>query len=90
MAEPIERSIRLKRLKIRAWRRGMKEMDLILGGYVDRHSETLSDTDIGHLETLMERPDQSLFAWVSGATPAPADASADEKALVEKLYAFRA
>lgn len=27
--------IRLRRLKMRSWRRGMKEMDLILGHFAD-------------------------------------------------------
>lgn len=88
MPDEINRADRLKRLKMRAWRRGMKEMDLILGGYVNRQGHTLSDAEIQTLETLMERPDQSLYAWISGAAQPPEDASAEEKAFVRKLLAI--
>lgn len=66
-----DRTLRLKRLRMRAWHRGTKEMDLVLGGFVDRHAEALSEADLDALETLMEEPDQDLYRWVSGAEPAP-------------------
>ncbi len=33
--ESVPEDIRLKRLRIRSWRRGIKEMDLILGAFCD-------------------------------------------------------
>lgn len=66
------RALRLKRLRMRAWHRGTKEMDLILGGFVDRHAETLADGELDALEALMEEPDQDLYRWVSGAEAVPA------------------
>lgn len=63
---------RLKRLKIRCWRRGTKEMDLILGGFADKHLATLSTADLDALEALMEENDHDLYQWVSGQGAAPA------------------
>ena len=81
----LDRPIRLKRLRMRAWHRGMKEMDIILGGFVDAEAASLPDTDLDDLERLMDRQDQQLFLWVSGAIPAPADADAAESAMVGRI-----
>lgn len=56
---------RLKRLRIRAWRRGTKEMDLILGPFCDEKAAALSPADLDLLEALMEENDQDLYRWVS-------------------------
>jgi antitoxin CptB len=65
------RETRLKRLKIRAWRRGIKEMDLILGGYADANLAQLSDQDLDAFDALLKENDQDLYQWVSGQAPAP-------------------
>jgi antitoxin CptB len=62
---------RLKRLKIRAWRRGIKEMDLILGRYVEARGPDLPEARLDELEALMEENDIDLYAWVTGREPAP-------------------
>lgn len=82
----LDRPLRLKRLHMRAWRRGMKEMDIILGTFVDEQGQALSDTQLDALETLMNRQDQQLFSWVSGAAGAPpGDASAGERAIMARI-----
>ncbi|MBY8975642.1 succinate dehydrogenase assembly factor 2 [Rhodobacteraceae bacterium NNCM2] len=69
MTDPTE--IRLKRLRIRAWRRGTKEMDLILGGYVDSEGASLDEATIAALEAVMEENDNDLYQWVSGQSAGP-------------------
>lgn len=63
---------RLKRLKIRAWRRGIKEMDLILGQYVDDCGAALDAAQLDALEALMEESDLDLYSWVTGRAEPPA------------------
>lgn len=63
---------RRRRLLFRAWRRGTREMDLVLGRFAEARLAGLSESDVAELETLMDVPDQDLFAWVSGAAPVPA------------------
>ena len=63
----------LRRLKIRCWRRGTKEMDLILGGFVDSQGAKLSDEDLAAFDALTREDDASLYRWVSGAEAAPTD-----------------
>ena len=63
---------RLKRLKIRAWRRGTKEMDLVLGPYADENLSKMSLAELDALEALMDENDQDLMSWIMGQSPAPA------------------
>ncbi len=63
--------ITLKRLRIRSWRRGIKEMDLILGAFSDSELETLSGADLALYEEMLSENDQDLYVWVTGREPAP-------------------
>ena len=62
---------RLKKLRMRSWRRGMKEMDLILGPYADAQLAQLSPADLDSYEQLLDENDQDLYLWVTGAVPCP-------------------
>ncbi|PWK62124.1 succinate dehydrogenase assembly factor 2 [Roseicyclus mahoneyensis] len=65
------REIRLKRLRMRAGHRGIKEMDLILGGWAERHLATADDATLDAFETVMAEADQDLYQWVSGQAEPP-------------------
>jgi len=52
-----------KRLKIQSWRRGMKEMDLILGKFIDKNLDTLTQDEISSYERLLLQDDQLIFSW---------------------------
>lgn len=58
--------VRLRRLKMRSWRRGMKEMDLILGHFADGPLAGLSATALDDYEALLTENDQDLYLWVTG------------------------
>ena len=63
---------RRRRARFRAWHRGMREMDLILGRFADAHIGGMGDHDLADFEALMEIPDPALFDWIAGrAEPAP-------------------
>jgi antitoxin CptB len=67
---------RRRRLLYRATHRGTYENDLLIGGFVRAHLDTLTDADIDALEALMERPDPDLADWLTGRRPiAPEDAT---------------
>ena len=65
------RETRLKRLKIRSWRRGTREMDMLLGPYFDACGADLDDATLDAYETLLSENDQDLYAWVSGRDTPP-------------------
>jgi antitoxin CptB len=79
-------SIRRRRLRYRAWHRGTKEMDLVLGPFADAHVETFGRPELERLEALMEEADTDLLKWVIGQEPVPAHADA---ALLHTIIAFR-
>ena len=62
---------RYKRLRMRSWRRGIKEMDLILGGFADKRLQSLSADQLDEYEEMLNENDQDLYKWVSGAQPTP-------------------
>ena len=62
---------RLKRMRMRSWRRGTKEMDLILGPYADEMLPKMSESALVLYDALLEENDQDLYPWVSGAQPCP-------------------
>ena len=63
---------RLKRLRMRSWRRGTKEMDLILGPFADERLAGLAPPALDAYEAILSENDQDLYRWVSGAEPMPA------------------
>ncbi|EKD61279.1 MAG: hypothetical protein ACD_54C00308G0002 [uncultured bacterium] len=63
---------RLKRMAMRSWRRGTKEMDLILGPYGDANLAGMSEDKLKIYDQLLEENDQDLLPWVLGQFPAPA------------------
>ena len=72
MTEPEPLDDRRRRARFRAWHRGMREVDLLLGGFADAHLAGMSDADLDALEALMEVPDDQLYSWLVGrVAPAP-------------------
>ncbi len=65
------REIRLKRIRIRCWRRGTKEMDLLFGRYADEALAELDDADLDAFEALMDENDNDLYLWISASEVAP-------------------
>ena len=68
--DPAHRA-RLNRLSFRAWRRGFKEADLILGPFADACAPSMSEAELDDFERLLEVPDQDLYAWIVGREPTP-------------------
>jgi antitoxin CptB len=64
---------RRKRILFRAWRRGIREMDLILGRFADAEIGAMSNGDLAEFERLIEVPDRDLYLWISGEVEAPAN-----------------
>jgi antitoxin CptB len=67
VSDPLD--VRRKRIRFRGWHRGMKEMDLILGIFIDAELENLPAEELDALEALLEVPDDMLYAWVVGREP---------------------
>ena len=79
-------SMRRRRLRYRAWHRGTKEMDLVLGPFADAHLDRFGLPELDRLEALMDEEDTDLLKWVMGQEDVPARADA---ALLETIIAYR-
>ena len=75
---------RLKRMGMRSWRRGTKEMDLILGPYADAHLGTMGEARLVLYDLLLDENDQDLLPMMMGQALAP-DGMTD---LVDEISAF--
>lgn len=64
----------------------MKELDLLLGGFADRHLHALSVVELDQFEALLDQPDPDLFAWIMGMAEVPLE---HESAVLGRLKAFR-
>ena len=62
---------RIKRLKMRSMRRGIKEMDLILQAYAKRNLDQMDDAGLTLYDALLQENDQDLYQWVTGQSAAP-------------------
>lgn len=62
---------RLKRLKMRSWRRGTKEMDMILGPFSDTELLGLDQAQITLYDALLSENDHDLYQWITGQVTTP-------------------
>lgn len=76
---------RRKRLYFRCWRRGTKELDLLLGRFAERHLAQLSDEQVGRMERLLECADHDLYNWITGKQDAPRDHDHDVMVLLRNI-----
>ena len=77
--------VRRRKLLFRAWRRGVRETDLIVGRFADAHIEALDDAALDDFERLIEVPNADLYAWVAGDRAIPSDY---DTAVLRQLIAF--
>ncbi|MFO1169235.1 MAG: succinate dehydrogenase assembly factor 2 [Rhodoblastus sp.] len=67
----VDLETRRRAIRVRAWRRGMREMDILIGGFVDAHIADLDEGEIGDLERLLDAEDQKAFSWLCGTEQPP-------------------
>ena len=62
---------RLKRMRMRSWRRGTMEMDIVLGPFADARLAGMDAAGLALYDRLLEENDQDLMAWLLGQLPTP-------------------
>ena len=62
---------RIKRLKMRSMRRGIKEMDLILQRFAERHLDGMQDAGLALYDQMLSENDHDLYQWVTGQVEPP-------------------
>jgi len=66
-----DRETKIKRLRMRSMRRGIKEMDVILSAYADGALSGMSDAELATYDALLSENDHDLYGWVSGTSEPP-------------------
>ena len=60
-----------KRLSIRSWRRGTKELDLILGQFSDKHLTELKMSELELYEKFLSNDDYLIYNWLFSKEDSP-------------------
>jgi antitoxin CptB len=81
----MDREHLLKRLGFRAWHRGTKEADLLIGGFFDSFSAEWSDEEMALFERLLEEDDVDVMAWAIGTLSVPAEFDGPMMQAMQKL-----
>jgi antitoxin CptB len=68
---------RRKKLKFRAWHRGTREMDLLLGSFADAHVLNFDAAQLDAFERLLNCPDPDLYDWKCGLKAPDVDEASD-------------
>ena len=76
---------RRRKILFRAWHRGMREVDLIMGRFADAQIGNLSEADLDEFERLIEVLDRDLLSWVTGEAEVPENYDSD---VFRRLKAF--
>jgi antitoxin CptB len=84
-AGQLDDAARRRRLKFRAWHRGMREVDLLLGRFADASVDGMAEADLAAFEALLDVPDPDILGWITGELTVPAE---DHTPLVRQLIAF--
>ncbi len=78
-------TVRRRRLVFRAWHRGMREVDLLLGRFADARVGAMSEANLAAFEALLDLPDPEILSWMTGEAEVPAE---HDSGFVRELIAF--
>lgn len=81
----MENDVRLRRLHFRAWHRGTREADMMIGGFFNRHGAHWSPAELDWFERLLEQDDVDIMAWAIGKQPVPAEFAGPQMEAMMKL-----
>ncbi|MFN3607844.1 MAG: succinate dehydrogenase assembly factor 2 [Hyphomonas sp.] len=77
---------RRSKLKFRAWRRGFRELDLLMGSFADETLSSMDQDGLDEFERLLDVPDWEIFAWLVGQEPVP---DKHKGPVLDQLIGFR-
>ena len=84
--KPVNDTDRRKRLRFRAWRRGFREADMIMGRFAEARLDTMSVQEVDEFERLLDAPDTDVYAWITGRDSEPENYQGP---VLDQLKSFR-
>ena len=76
---------RLARAKFRAWHRGTREADYMIGGFFDRYHATWTEAEMDWFEDLLAEDDVDVMAWALKTQDVPEKFAGSQIELMQKL-----
>ena len=81
----MDSAARLRRLQFRAWHRGTREADYMIGGFFDRYHAGWGEAEIAWFEALLEEDEVDVMAWALGTQPVPERYAGELMVAMQKL-----
>ena len=72
-------------MQFRAWHRGTREADYMIGGFFDRYHASWGETEANWFEALIEEDDVDIMAWALGTLDVPDEYRGSQMELMRKL-----
>jgi antitoxin CptB len=69
---PMQPDPELSRLRYRAWHRGTREADMLIGGFFDAHHSAWDLSERAQFADMLEHQDADIMAWAIGTAAPPA------------------
>ena len=76
---------RLARMRFRAWHRGTREADYMIGGFFDTHHANWQEAEITWFEELLDEDDVDVMAWALKTQEAPEKYHGPQLEALQKL-----
>ena len=76
---------RLRRLQFRAWHRGTREADYMIGGFFDRFHRAWAEAEIAWFEALVDEDDADILGWALGTLTPPEGYAGPMMAQLQRL-----
>jgi antitoxin CptB len=76
---------RISRARFRAWHRGTREADYMIGGFFDRYAASWGEAELAWFEALLEEDDVDVMAWALQAQPVPEEFAGAQMAAMQRL-----
>ncbi len=75
-----------RKLGFRAWHRGTREADLLIGSFADAHLPGFGPPELEQFQRLMKENDPDIYDWMTGRQPVPPE---HDNRVTQLLCAFR-
>ncbi|MFZ9394693.1 MAG: succinate dehydrogenase assembly factor 2 [Erythrobacter sp.] len=85
MADVLTFEARLARAKFRAWHRGTREADYMIGGFFDRYHAKWDEASLRWFEALLDEDDVDVMAWALKTQPVPPRFGGEMIELMQRL-----
>lgn len=76
---------RLRRCRFRAWHRGTREADYMIGGFFDRYHAEWNEAECAWFEAVLDEEDVDIMGWALGTLTVPPEYAGPQMDAFRKL-----